>query len=106
MDLEQVKLVENSRTQNTTKNKLWMVFVVVLISTVESVQDFNVEWQSWKAVHRKAYKSVLEEKFRLKVFKEKEWRIRQHNARAERGEETYFLKMNHFGDQVGFLPSP
>ena len=77
-----------------------LVFVVVVISTVESVQDFNVEWQSWKAVHRKAYKSVLEEKFRLKVFKENEWRIRLHNARAERGEETYFLEMNRFGDKL------
>ena len=31
VDLEQVELVENSRTQNTTKNELWMVFVVVVI---------------------------------------------------------------------------
>ena len=42
----------------------------------------------------------MEEKFRMKIFMENKARIARHNQKAHRGEKTYFLKMNHFGDQV------
>jgi hypothetical protein len=29
-------------------------------------------------------------------------KIAKHNQKANKGEKPYFLKMNHFGDQVEF----
>ena len=42
----------------------------------------------------------MEEKFRMKIFMENKAKIARHNQRAHKGDKTYFLKMNHFGDQV------
>jgi len=42
----------------------------------------------------------LEEKFRLKIFMENKGKIARHNKKAHRGEVSFFMKMNHFGDQV------
>ena len=42
----------------------------------------------------------------MKIFMENKAKIAKHNQKAAKGEKSYFLKMNHFGDQVGFLPSP
>jgi len=43
----------------------------------------------------------MEEKFRMKIFMENKAKIARHNQKAHKGEKSYFLKMNHFGDQVG-----
>jgi len=42
----------------------------------------------------------LEEKFRLKIFMENKGKIARHNQKAHRGEVSFLMKMNHFGDQV------
>jgi cathepsin L len=42
----------------------------------------------------------MEEKFRMKIFMENKAKIARHNQKAHKGEKSYFLKMNHFGDQV------
>jgi cathepsin L len=42
----------------------------------------------------------MEENFRMKIFMENKAKIARHNQKAHRGEKSYFLKMNHFGDQV------
>ena len=49
------------------------------------------------------YTDSQEEKFRLKIFMENKAKIAKHNIRASRGEKTYFLKMNHLGDQVNLI---
>lgn len=48
----------------------------------------------------KNYTNPTEEKFRLKIYMENKAKIAKHNQKASRGEKSYFLKMNHFGDQV------
>ena len=63
-------------------------------------RDFSFEWKSWKTLQQKSYSSFGEEKFRQKIFKGNQAKINAHNERAERGEETFFLRINHFGDKL------
>jgi len=55
-------------------------------------------YEKW--ISEKNYSTPIEEKFRLKIFMENKARIARHNQRAFKGEESFFMKMNHFGDQV------
>ncbi len=80
-------------------NFLLLLSLIFLSSTV-CFQDVQFEWKSWKRLQQKNYSSFTEEKFRQKIFKENQVKINAHNERAERGEETFFLKMNRFGDKL------
>nr|CAD7263023.1 unnamed protein product [Timema shepardi] len=53
--------------------------------------------------HEKQYESATEEKFRLKIFMENRKKIAKHNARFEKGEVTYKVGMNRYGDMVPWL---
>lgn len=55
-------------------------------------------------VHTKQY-TEFEEKFRMKVYLENRHKIAQHNIRHARGEVSYSLAMNHFGDLVFDQPT-
>jgi len=66
---------------------------------VTSDQLAKLQWDAWKAHHKKNY-SANEERFRFRIFLENKARIAAHNARAYAGEETYFMKMNKFGDML------
>ena len=41
-----------------------------------------------------------EEKFRMKVFMENKYKILQHNAAFEKGQHSFKLGMNQYGDMV------
>ena len=72
------------------------------VSFYEVVSD---EWETWKLFHGKNYSSAVEDKFRLKIFMENKAKIAKHNAQAHQGQQTYFLKMNNYGDLVSFCLS-
>lgn len=55
------------------------------------------EWHLFKSAHNKAY-SEFEDKFRMKVYLENRHKIAKHNARFEKGEVSFKMDMNHFGD--------
>lgn len=55
-----------------------------------------------KSAHNKAY-NEFEDKFRMKVYLENRHKIAKHNARFEKGEASFKMEMNHFGDLVIFL---
>ena len=77
--------------------------LLFVIRTVSAVSFFDVvvqEWEEWKMLHGRNYDSQTEEKFRLKIFMENKAKIARHNMRASRGNHTFFLKMNHYGDMV------
>ena len=79
------------------------LLLLSLISVVYSASHYEVvreEWESWKLSNNKSYTSILEEKFRMKIYMENKARIARHNQEAHQGEETYLLKMNHLGDQL------
>lgn len=50
-------------------------------------------------VHSKSY-TEFEEKFRQKVYLENRHKIARHNARFQKGEVSFTMEMNHFGDLV------
>ena len=82
-----------------------LLILMCLVSTAYSVSFFEIvmeEWDAWKQHHIKNYSSVMEEKFRMKIFMENKLKIAKHNQRAHKGEKAYFLKMNHYGDLVSF----
>lgn len=54
---------------------------------------------------KKLYKDIQEEAFRKTVYLQNKLYIAQHNKLYEKGEETYQLEMNHFGDMVCTLLS-
>ena len=58
---------------------------------------------TWKLFHGKNYSNHVEDKFRLKIFMENKAKIAKHNAAAHRGDKSYFLKMNNYGDLVSYL---
>jgi cathepsin L len=83
--------------------KLSVFLLAFVLGTAYSVSFYDIvieEWESWKLFHQKNYTSPMEEKFRMKIFMENKARIARHNQKAHKGEKTYFLKMNHFGDQL------
>ncbi|XP_050513033.1 procathepsin L-like [Diabrotica virgifera virgifera] len=55
------------------------------------------EINKYKATHNKSY-NVIEEKLRFAVFQENLRKIEAHNAKYEKGEETYYMAVNKFAD--------
>jgi len=75
----------------------------MLVYAASAVSFFEVvveEWESWKVVHGKSYKSAEEEKFRMKIFMENKSKIAKHNTKFAKGEKGYNLQMNHYGDML------
>ncbi|KAA0203420.1 cathepsin L [Hyalella azteca] len=77
-----------------------VVLLLGLASVASAVSFYNVvmeEWEAFKLTHNKKYGSV-EEAFRLKVFAENKHKIAKHNQLYNKGERTFKMKINHFGD--------
>jgi cathepsin L len=56
----------------------------------------QVEWESFKAVHKKVYKDTVEESYRQKIYLENRHKIATHNIDA--AVHGFTLAMNNFGD--------
>ncbi|XP_047102105.1 cathepsin L [Schistocerca piceifrons] len=77
------------------------VMLLCIVAGAQAVAFFDLfleEWNTFKLKHGKKYLSPIEEKFRMKIFMENKKRIAQHNAAFERGEVSYQLELNKFGD--------
>ncbi|XP_024081125.1 cathepsin L1-like isoform X3 [Cimex lectularius] len=80
-----------------TKFAILILFGVIALEALP--HDFFLEeWTQFKEEHGKAYKNLLEEKFRKNVFISNKMKIDQHNEMFRQGLVTYDMKMNHFGD--------
>ena len=80
-----------------------MIAVIAIIGTSSSfVGNLPDEWNTFKMIHSKVYKSQKEELLRYKVYMENKALIANHNRLAHEGHHSYFLKMNHFGDLLPF----
>lgn len=77
-----------------------LLFVVALpaIFAFTSNDVMKEEFEQFKLAHDKKYESEVEESFRMKIFLDNRHKIAKHNQRYERGEVSYKLGMNHFGD--------
>ena len=83
--------------------KVVLLALASFLASAQAVSFYEVvsdEWVTWKLFHGKNYSNEVEDKFRLKIFMENKANIAKHNARAHRGEKTYLLKMNSYGDLV------
>lgn len=81
--------------------KLFLLLLGSFLASAQAVSFYEVvsdEWVTWKLFHGKNYSNAVEDKFRLKIFMENKANVARHNAAAHRGEKTYFLKMNGYGD--------
>ncbi|XP_014292125.1 cathepsin L [Halyomorpha halys] len=72
-----------------------LIFGCFALTTAISIDE---QWNTFKAQHKKHYLSASEEKNRLSIFTENMKQIEEHNAKFAKGEVTYSLTMNQFGD--------
>jgi len=77
--------------------KAALVFLSVAIALC---QCFNIkdEWDSYKNRHGKSYESDMEEKFRMKVFKDNLKKIKLHNDNFKQGTVSFKMEINEFAD--------
>ncbi|XP_023024672.2 cathepsin L-like proteinase [Leptinotarsa decemlineata] len=76
--------------------KLLAIFSTVLLAVAASSNE--EQWIAFKQTHGKTYKSLLEERTRFGIFQNNLKKIKEHNARYDKGEETYFLGVTRFAD--------
>jgi cathepsin L len=83
------------------KMKLQVLLVLGVISLAQAVSFFELvleEWETYKLIHSKGYDNGMEEKFRMKIYMENKKKVAKHNAKAAKGQYSYHLAMNEFGD--------
>jgi len=56
------------------------------------------EWETWKVKYGKSYASAMEEKFRMMIYMDNRDRITKHNKSADKGQKSYYMSMNEYGD--------
>ena len=91
--------------------KLLLISLVglVAVTAITPTELLVEEWETWKAEHGKTYGSSgqtnkvsssygQEENFRMKIWMENKAKIQKHNRRALKGQKSYHLAMNQFGD--------
>ncbi|KPP58201.1 salarin-like [Scleropages formosus] len=62
-------------------------------------EDVDKEFEEWKIKYEKSYSSPEEEAKRKKMWLETRTRVIEHNKRADAGEESYWMAVNHFADR-------
>nr|AKO90281.1 cathepsin L3 [Tigriopus japonicus] len=80
------------------KALLTLASLVGIARAVSSSDVVIEEWEAWKMAFGQNYSTLAEEKFRMNVFMGNKAKIAKHNYQAHRGQHSYFLKMNRFGD--------
>jgi len=73
--------------------------VISLAMGISIQQSPNEKWQVFKDTYGKIY-SESENRFRMQVFLDNIRLIEQHNARHAKGEVSYTLAMNKYGDML------
>merc|ERR1712071_338021 len=94
--------VSTERQQYSSKMKFLALSVILalavtLSSAVSVEQALHQEWELFKSTHGKSY-SESENEFRIRVFLDNRDKVAAHNALFAKGEVTFTLAMNKFGD--------
>merc|ERR1712071_359287 len=94
--------VSTERQQYSSKMKFLALSVILalavtLSSAVSVEQALHQEWELFKSTHGKSY-SESENEFRMRVFLDNRDKVAAHNALFAKGEVTFTLAMNKFGD--------
>ncbi|XP_068243057.1 crustapain-like [Palaemon carinicauda] len=72
--------------------------ILALIVYGLAVAAATPEWENFKATHSKSYANPIEEQYRMSVFLEKVKYIEEFNKLYEKGEKSYYLKINAYSD--------
>ncbi|XP_050514055.1 cathepsin L-like proteinase [Diabrotica virgifera virgifera] len=75
----------------------FLILVATLAITANALSNHD-QWAQFKVKHSKNYNTFREEQIRFQVFSSNLLKIAEHNARYEKGEETYFMAVNRFAD--------
>lgn len=80
--------------------KFVLALLVASLGLALAVENLDLaeKWNQYKLEHSKVYKNHDEEHYRLQVWKSNLDLIEKHNADADKGLKTFWLKMNKFGD--------
>lgn len=81
----------------------WILVFVIIVETSRAAllpSHLQHEWNMFELMYKKKYERLGEGKFRLKIFSENLKKISKHNAKYERGEVSFKLGMNQFGDMM------
>ncbi|XP_064087022.1 crustapain-like isoform X3 [Macrobrachium nipponense] len=71
---------------------------LVLIFCGLAVAAATPEWETFKTTYTKSYANAIEEAYRMGVFLEKVKYIEEFNKLYEKGEKSYFLRINKYSD--------
>jgi len=74
---------------------LCCLLVAVALANAETRQE---KWESYKKTYGKFYKSAIEDRGRMRTFFLNLKKIEDHNKLFEKGQKSYTLGMNRFGD--------
>lgn len=80
-----------------------LALILCLVAVANAVSFFDLvkeEWNAFKLEHSLKYDSEIEDKFRMKIYAENKHKIAKHNQRYEKGEVTYKLQQNKYGDML------
>ncbi|CAH1966754.1 unnamed protein product [Acanthoscelides obtectus] len=76
---------------------LVLVATLVLVACASSIKE---EWQQFKLIHGKTYRSLVEDKHRFSIFQDNVRKIQEHNKKYESGEVSYAMKVTQFADMT------
>merc|ERR1712004_424670 len=76
-----------------------LALAVTLSSGFSVEHALHQEWSLFKITHGKTY-AAAEEELRMTIYLQNRDMIAAHNARFEKGEVSYSMKMNQFGDML------
>jgi hypothetical protein len=82
------------------KLSLAIVSLAIVAHVFSAELSIMQQWQAFKTAHGKQYSSHQEELLRLNIWNANLEYVQQHNADADAGKHTFWLKMNAFGDMV------
>jgi len=74
------------------------IFLLTVLVAVVASKSISDDWEHFKTQYGKSYLSHLEETYRKGIFLDNQKMIDEHNAKFAKGESTYEMGMNRFGD--------
>merc|ERR1712179_235576 len=99
------QLTSFDRATATHSAMKFLALSVILALAVTLSSGFSVEhalhqeWSLFKITHGKTY-AAAEEELRMTIYLQNRDMIAAHNARFKKGEVSYSMKMNQFGDML------
>ena len=75
-----------------------IIFISLALSVFDQPFNNNQEWTNYKIEYSKTYLNKQEEVHRFKNFKLNDEKIKAHNEKFLRGEETFEMGHNQFSD--------